>query len=383
MQKRNRSYALILGSIVLVVLGLFIYAGDVVLFAFSATDPGSSKTAIVEIYKKQTGAEIARLLVNQGIVQDAHNMLVLGKFMRQWRKIKAGEYKLSPAMTPIEVFSVITSGVSMAHPVTLKEGENIYELAADFEEKKLATQAKILALLKDNKFMAKNGFKAPYPPTLEGYLYPETYNFNKSMSPEEMLGKMTKHFWTIWNDSIAPKLAQLPEGSPAKGMSMHEVVTLASIIEKETGASSERPKISSVFHNRLRKKMRLQSDPTTIYGMWERYEGNIHREDLQIPSPYNTYTLKALPVGAICSPGKEAMLAAIEPEATEFLYFVSRNDGTHVFSKTLQEHNQAVADFQKSRRAREGHSWREQYEKEKAIKAGGSAVDAKKTKGRN
>ena len=142
-------------------------------------------------------------------------------------------------------------------------------------------------------------------------------------------------------------------------MSRHQVVTLASIVEKETGATSERPLISSIFHNRLRKHMRLQSDPTTIYGMWDRYAGKIHKSDLSTFSVYNTYTIPALPVGPIANPGKEAIHAALYPAQSDYLFFVSHNDGTHEFTRSYGEHTRAVGKFQLDPKAREGKSWRD------------------------
>ena len=147
------------------------------------------------------------------------------------------------------------------------------------------------------------------------------------------------------------------------GFTRHQVVILASMVEKETGSSKERGLIASVFHNRLKKGMKLQSDPTTIYGMWERYKGNIHKSDLMDPSPYNTYVIPALPAGPISNPGKDAIAAALNPTGSNFLYFVSHNDGTSEFSATLDAHNKAVHKFQVDPMARTGHSWREGLQK--------------------
>jgi UPF0755 protein len=170
-----------------------------------------------------------------------------------------------------------------------------------------------------------------------------------------MLQTMVKKYRTSWaqlKERFRTQIASL-------GLTEHQIVTLASMIEKETGAPEERPIISSVFFNRLRKKMRLQSDPTTIYGIWESYTGNIHRQDLLNPTPYNTYTVPALPIGPIGNPGMLALEAALNPSRSEYLYFVSKNEGRHSFSRTLQEHNSAVRKFQLDPKAREGKSWRD------------------------
>ena len=199
--------------------------------------------------------------------------------------------------------------------------------------------------------MAQVGFTAPFPPSLEGYLFPDTYHFNHTMTLPEMIRQMVKRFRSVWTAEHDRKAARFR-------LTQHQVVTLASIIEKETGAPQDRTLISSVFHNRLKKRMRLQSDPTIIYGIWERYDGNIRRADIRSQTPYNTYVISALPIGPISNPGKLAIEAALDPAVGEFLYFVSRNDGTTAFTRTLAEHSNEVRRFQLNRGAREGKSWR-------------------------
>jgi UPF0755 protein len=260
-------------------------------------------------------------------------------------------------MSPIEIFSTLTSGISAAHPITVREGENFYEIANDLEAKGLASAEHFVRLCKDPQFIASLGiFKEKLPPTLEGYFFPDTYFFNRTLTDSDMIKQMVRHFLVFWTPQIDARAKLLQ-------MTQHEVLTLASIIEKETGVPDERPIISSVFHNRLKKRMKLQSDPTTIYGMWERYEGKIHRSDLLEKNSYNTYSVKALPIGPIGNPGKEAIEAALNPANTNYFYFVSHNDGTHQFSTTIEEHNQAVRRFQIDPKAREGKSWRDYLRK--------------------
>jgi UPF0755 protein len=174
-----------------------------------------------------------------------------------------------------------------------------------------------------------------------------------------MIRQMVRHFQSIWTEEKETR-------AKALGFTRHQLITLASMVEKETGAPQERPIISSVFHNRLRKKMKLQSDPTTIYGIWERYDGNIHRADLLSETPYNTYTIPALPIGPIGNPGKEAIEAALHPAQTDYLFFVSHNDGTHEFTRSIEEHNKAVTKFQLDPKARAGKSWRDLVKQKKA-----------------
>jgi UPF0755 protein len=171
-----------------------------------------------------------------------------------------------------------------------------------------------------------------------------------------MARQMVKHFFDFWGKEQEQRAREL-------NLSVHAIITLASIIEKETGAAEERAMISSVFHNRLKKRMKLQSDPTTIYGMWERFKGKIHKQDLFEKNSYNTYAVAALPEGPIGNPGKEAIQAALYPADTPFYYFVSHNDGTHEFSRTVEEHNQAVLKYQLDKKMREGKSWRDHLKK--------------------
>lgn len=322
-------------------------------FAINPWKPGVANTADILLQKGDGPREIVRTLVAQGALDpaDADRMIWFGRLTRKWSRVKAGEYRVSPAMTPIELFSTLTSGVSIAHPLTVREGLNRYEIADQFEGQKLMSRARFLELSKDPQFIATLGLEPP-PPSLEGYLYPETYHFTRSQTPEDMIRQMVRKFKAVWGDAENRK-------AQALGMTRQEVITLASMIEKETGAPQERPLISSVFHNRLRKKMKLQSDPTTIYGIWENYKGNIHRSDLLNPTPYNTYTVPALPAGPIANPGKEAILAALSPAMSEYLFFVSHNDGTHEFTRTFTDHSQAVRKFQLDPKAREGKSWRD------------------------
>lgn len=338
--------------------------GRFALFAFSASKPGARSTLLVLVQKGQSPNEITKTLTSQGIVSDPQSFLWLGRLTRQWRSIKAGEYEISSSMTPIEIFSILTSGISASHPVTVREGENMYEVADDLESKHLATREHFLSLCRDPHFIASLGFfqKEQLPVSLEGYLFPDTYFFNRTQTDSEMTRQMVRRFFTAWGKREEARATELK-------MSRNEVITLASMIEKETGAPEERPLISSVFHNRLQKRMKLQSDPTTIYGMWERYEGKIHKRDLMEKNNYNTYYVSALPIGPIGNPGKESIQAALYPSTSSFLYFVSHNDGTHEFTKNFEDHNRAVRKFQLDPKAREGKSWRDRLRK-----PGGAAV---------
>lgn len=316
---------------------------------------GAPDGAIVEIPKGGVRPhEITAQLIAEGALKpaDEENFILLGRFGRFWKRIKAGEYKITPQMTPSQAFTTLISGISIAHPVTVREGENVYEIAADLDSKGLAKKGTVLKLCHDPKFLRTLKNWDPSVKSLEGYLFPDTYFFNKTMSAEEMLHEMYRHFLSVWTPQWTARAKEI-------GMTRYEVLTLASMIEKETGAPSERPLISSVFHNRLARKMRLQSDPTTIYGIWDRFDGNLHKADLTSDTPYNTYTVPALPLGPIANPGKASIQAALYPATTTYLYFVSHNDGTHEFSTTYEDHLSAVRKFQLDPKAREGKSWRD------------------------
>jgi UPF0755 protein len=325
------------------------------LFAFSPAQSGAPADTI-EIHKGQSNGEIARALLNKNIITDVRMFNWLGRATRSWRKIKAGEYQVSGSMTPLEVFSTITSGLSIIHPVTVREGENMYEIAADLESKKLATKENFLALCKNPQFVHSVGLPTEVK-TLEGYLFPDTYNFNKTLTAQDMATQMVRHANQVWTQKDEAAAANL-------SMTRSQVITLASIIEKETGAPQDRPMISSVLHNRLKKKMRLQSDPTTIYGMWDRYAGKIHKSDLSEANTYNTYYVSGLPEGPISNPGRESIDAALNPAQSDYLFFVSHNDGTTEFTRSLEDHNKAVRKYQLDPKAREGKSWRDLNKKQ-------------------
>ncbi|MBU1697564.1 MAG: endolytic transglycosylase MltG, partial [Proteobacteria bacterium] len=187
----------------------------------------------------------------------------------------------------------------------------------------------------DTSFILSLGIKAI---TLEGYLFPDTYFFPKNTDCKTVITTMVEHFNNILTKEWQARAKTM-------GFSVHDIVTLASIIEKETGDALERPLISSVFHNRLKKNMRLESDPTVIYGI-KNFDGNIKKKHLKMKTPYNTYQIIGLPLGPIANPGAKSLAAALNPVHSEYLFFVSKKDTTHQFSKTIQEHNQAVAKYQ-------------------------------------
>ena len=288
---------------------------------------------------------VAALLEREGLIKSRAVFVLIGKSQSADRKVQAGEYELNPGMTPAEILSKLLNGEVLLHSLTIPEGLTITQIADVVSQQGLTDRVEFLRLAKDRAFVASLGIKAE---TLEGYLYPDTYRFPRPIEAREVLVAMVEQLRQVVGPDLLARMQELK-------MTMHEVLTLASVIEKETGAGGERPEISAVFHNRLKKHIPLQSDPTVIYGL-PAFDGNLHKKDLSSPSPYNTYRVQGLPPGPIANPGIQAIRATLYPSDSRFLYFVSRNDGTHQFSATLIEHNKAVEKYQKRPFRRGTHS---------------------------
>jgi len=291
---------------------------------------------VVVIPNGSTFQHVAALLESEGLIKNRAVFVLFAKSQSADRKIRAGEYELNPGMTPAEILSELLNGHVLLHPLTIPEGLTIGQIADLAAQDGLTDRADFLRLAKDREFIASLGIKAE---TLEGYLYPDTYKFPHPTKAREVLVAMVEQLRQVVRPDLLARMQDLK-------MTMHEMLTLASVIEKETGSGGERPEISAVFHNRLKKHIPLQSDPTVIYGL-PAFDGNLHKKDLSNPSPYNTYRVQGLPPGPIANPGIQAIRATLYPSDSRSLYFVSRNDGTHQFSRTLIEHNQAVENYQK------------------------------------
>lgn len=267
------------------------------------------------------------------------------------QNLKLSEYEIPKDKTTYEILKILMKGQVIQRKVTIQEGFNIYQIAQILESRGLTTAEEFITKCKDPVFIEKMlGYLAP---SVEGYLFPDTYRLPKKWNAEQYIEHFIKRHFQVWEEVV--------KSYPAD-KSHHQAVILASMIEKETGAGFERPMISSVFHNRLKKAMRLQSDPTTIYGVWVqtgKMKKNITRKDLTTSTPYNTYTVRGLPFGPIANPGREALKASIQPAVSNNYYFVSKNDGTHQFSRTYDQHLAAVRKYQLDAKAREGKSWRD------------------------
>jgi len=238
-------------------------------------------------------------------------------------------------MTPNEILDIIVSGKSMLYRVTVPEGYNLFQVSQVIEKSGLATFDHFYQAATDPELAHEMGIPAD---TFEGYLFPDTYLFSKETTPRKIITAMVNRFQEMFTENWNEQAKRL-------GLTIHEIVTLASIIEKETGVPDERKMISSVFHNRLRKKMRLESDPTVIYAIPD-FNGNLTRKHLQTVTPYNTYKIRGLPPGPIANPGDKALEAALYPAEAPYLFFVAKRDRTHHFSTTISEHNKAVRKYQ-------------------------------------
>jgi UPF0755 protein len=291
---------------------------------------------VVTIPDRSTFQQVAALLERERLIKSRLAFVWFGRLKSADRKIQAGEYELNPSMVPAEIISKLLGGQVVLHPVLIPEGLTMVQIADVFEQQGLAPREELLRLMKDRTFIASLGITAD---TLEGYLYPDTYKFPKAVKSKEIITTMVEHLHQVYGPDLQARAQELK-------MTQHEVLTLASVIEKESGSNGEREEISAVFHNRLKRRIPLQSDPTVIYGL-PSFDGNIHKKDLASPSPYNTYRIAGLPPGPIANPGIQSIRATLYPSGSHALYFVSKNDGTHQFSATLAEHNQAVEKYQK------------------------------------
>ena len=315
-------------------------------FAFFLVSP-ADRNGVEQVFVVREGEslkEVAAELESRHLIANKSLFVLWSKLAGRSKQIKTGEYALSSGMAPIRILEKIRKGSVILHSVTIPEGFTIEQIADLLTGKGLVQREEFVRLAHDPKLLRSHGISAS---SLEGYLFPDTYHFSRGLGPSALIDVMVKRFWQM----VGPLRAR----ADAMGMKMEEVVTLASIVEKETGEPTERAAIASVFLNRLSRGMRLESDPTVIYGLKD-FDGNLRKNDLTRETPYNTYVIKGLTPGPIASPGIEAIKAVLYPAQTDYLYFVSKNDGSHHFSRTLAEHNRAVGIYQKKKGTKQGKS---------------------------
>ena len=327
--------------VLLIALALFtVFTGGLGLWYVSyLRTPAEGTGAVVVTIPRGIGVRgIGALLAANGVLKNDSRYLLFVSLSGNSTKLKAGEYSIPRGLTPPEVLRLLVDGTTLRHHITVPEGLDASQVADIFARDGWIRKERFLELSRDPPFIGELGLEVS---SLEGYLFPETYTLVRNEVDEKIVLKaMVDHFRRIWSELDVPDRVH--------GLSRHQLVILASIVEKETGAAEERPLIARVFLNRLERRMRLQSDPTVIYGIAD-FNGTLTKRDLRRETPYNTYVIPALPVGPICNPGRAALEAVVHPDESKALYFVSRNDGTHIFSTNLQDHNRAVQQYQRHR----------------------------------
>ena len=307
-------------------------------YFFSPVDPNDKKEVLFEIAPGSTFRQICKDLAAQNLVRFSWSLDIISRFKRVDKQIRAGEYALNKAMRPTEVLQTLVAGKIFERKVMVKEGASIWEIGKLVEDAGLMPKADFNAAIVNPDYLRQAGIPAESG-SFEGYLFPETYSFSRPIDAKRIIWTMLKQGEDNWKPEFTMRTDELK-------MTRHEILTLASIIEKESGENiSEQPMIGAVFHNRLRQGMKLQADPTVIYGI-QNFDGNLTRAHLDTPTPYNTYTNFGLPPGPIANPGLTAIKAALYPAESPALYFVSNREGGHVFSETLDQHNQAVRQYQ-------------------------------------
>jgi len=283
---------------------------------------------------------LANKLIKRGLLENKYHFLIWGKLNRQETRLQAGEYVITPGLSLAQLLDDMVAGNVVQHGLTLIEGNTFRQALETIQQSPVVTSK--LDGLSDEEIMAALGHEGEHP---EGRFYPDTYHVSRGVTDVELLGRA----YDEMADILQQEWQQREEGLPLK--TPYEALILASIVEKESAIAEERPLIAGLFINRLRKNMRLQTDPTVIYGI-ENYDGNIRFRDLRKDTPYNTYTRNGLPPTPIALPGKEAIHATLHPEKTDYLYFVAYGDGSgkHVFSTNLKDHEKAVDQYQRKKK---------------------------------
>ena len=330
-------------KIIKIILALFTVI--IVLFAFwfclefYLPAKNGPKEILLEIKRGQKVADIAQALKKNHIIRKKWPFLIGYKIFYSTQTLNAGEYKFQFPLSSKQALKTIIQGKIYLHPLTIPEGLTLKEIARYLESFHLVTEKDFIEAASNPHQIEgwdKNAFN------LEGYLFPDTYHFPKGVTASQIVKAMVSQFKKTFNQQMKTRADQL-------GMTVRQVVILASLIEKETSIPEEKNLIAAVFHNRLRRGMKLDCDPTIIYALKqeERFTGRLRWKDLKLNSPYNTYLYPGLPPSPICNPGLGSLQAALYPVEENFLYFVSKNDGSHYFSRSLKEHLRAVRKYQK------------------------------------
>ena len=292
----------------------------------------------IEIPSGESTVGIGRRLIAGGVIRDELTFRLAMRWHGRGRSLKAGEYRFTGPTSPAEVIDRLARGEVYLVPLTFPEGLTVAEMAQLFAQSELGTAQAFVEAARDPA-----AIKAidPDADTLEGYLFPDTYSLPRQIDGTAMVSRMVKRFTQVFDQDMRRR-------AEATGLTVRQIMAIAALVEKETARGEERPLVAAVYRNRLRIGMPMQADPTVIYALKRagRWNGNIRRVDLDFDSPYNTYRYPGLPPGPIASPGKAAIEATIDPATVDYLYFVSRNDGSHAFATTLPEHNRNVQTWQ-------------------------------------
>jgi UPF0755 protein len=328
---------LLYAVLVLAVLGIAAAAACFV--ELRRPGPPVTRPIVVTVPEGRRFADIAKELSQQGVLRYPLLLTLWARVTGEDRQVRWGEFFVTTPLSPLDLLARVTSRPDAVHPVTIPEGLTVREVVRTLAGAGFGSEESFFCLLDDPEFLAAEDLPAE---GVEGYLFPDTYAFPLAMPADRILRAMIRRFRDVFTPALVAK-------AQASGLSPHDAVTLASLVEEEARRADERRLIAAVFVNRLRKGMPLQSDPTVIYGR-EGDDRTITRDDLHRPTPYNTYVIPGLPPAPIANPGRAALEAAVDPAPVDYLYFVARGDGSHQFSSTLAEHNAAVARYQRHAR---------------------------------
>jgi len=325
-------------NIIVILAGIALLSWIYIIVQFFVPFPFVSDSVEVVVPKGTTFRQAVEIFSKVNLMKDKNLFIFIGRISGVDRKIKAGYYAVQGSVSPFEIFEMLRKGKIMEYGITITEGDSLREIREKLSEKGIMKKEDFMRLSADKEFLSSNDIDAP---TFEGYLFPATYSIPKGMDPEEAIGMMIERMKKEYSPELRERTSELR-------LSERKVLTLASIIEREAKTDEERPLISAVYHNRLKKGIRLQADPTAIYGI-KSFKEKITIKDLRRKTPYNTYVIKGLPPGPICSPGIKSIIAAVNPAKVPYIYFVSQNDGTHRFSVTEKEHLTAVKSYREKK----------------------------------
>ena len=342
-----KKFVLVLIIFILIAVG----SGFVIFQSFNQfqnTPLHIDETVLFKIDKGDSWKKVAERLETEGLISDSKFFYWMIRHKKMGSQLKKGEFEFSGDLSPLDVAKIIALGKVKLYTVTIPEGYNMWDVATLLKgNKDIKNSDKFLQYCKDKKFIATLWKFDGHPASCEGILFPSTYHFPRGYKLKDFMKTMASKMTTIL-DSYKKEMKKW-------NLSPYDVLKLASVIEKETGAKAEQPLIGSVFHNRIKRGMKLQSDPTVIYGMLPNFNGNIRRKDLLHDHPWSTYTRMGFPTTPICFPSKEAVKSVLFPDTSSYLYFVATNKGRHYFSRSLVEHNAAVDHYQIKRRRDQFH----------------------------